>query len=61
MYVCVRAISNDISQLTEGDHDGGIHHVRRVRGRFALDAAIRPEVVLVDFRIRVAREGLEHL
>ena len=49
------------TQLTEADHDAGVHHVRRVRGCLALDAAIRPEVVLVDLRVNVARERLENL
>lgn len=48
-------------RLTEGDHEAGVHLVPRVLGRVAVDAAIGPEVVLVDFRIVVARERLEHL
>lgn len=49
------------TQLTEANHDAGVHHVPRVRGRGALDAAIGPEVALADLRISVTRERLEHL
>ena len=57
----VLTMSRKKKTLTESDHEAGIHHVPRVLGGIALDAAISPEVVFVDLRVMVAREGLEHL
>lgn len=49
------------TQLTDADHDAGVHPVPLIRGRVAHDAAIGPEVVLPDLRIAVTRERLENL
>lgn len=47
--------------LTEGDHEAGVHLIRHVLVRVALNTAVSPKSRLTDLFILVASERLEHL
>ena len=47
--------------LTKTDHERGVYPVHCVLGRVALDAAIGPQVTLVDLMVVLACVRLEHL
>lgn len=57
-HTCTFGLPYQSIKLTDSYHEVSEYLVPLVRGRVALDAAVRPEIALADFRIVFASERL---